>query len=62
MNYEPPLPLYIRLDIHIRLRSKKIVTELHEPGLSVSYDRVLQLENQLAIAVCLHTQRYVVCP
>lgn len=63
MNYETPLPLYIGLDIHTRLRSKKIVTELHELGLSVSYDRVLQLENQLATAVCLHTQKEgVVCP
>ena len=63
MKYEPPLPLYIGLDIHTRLRSKKIVTELHELGLSVSYDRVLQLENQLATAVSLHTQKEgVVCP
>lgn len=26
--------------------------ELHELGLSISYDRVLQIENQLATAVC----------
>ena len=57
MKYESPLPLYIGLDIHTRFRSKKIVTELHELGLSVSYDRVLQLENQLATAVSLHTQK-----
>ena len=63
MCYESPLPLFIGLDIHTRLRPKKIVTELHELGLSVSYDRVLQLENQLATAVCLHTQKEgVVCP
>ena len=63
MKYEPSLPLYIGLDILTRLRSKKIVTELHELGLSVSYDRVLQLENQLATAVSLHTQKEnVVCP
>ena len=57
LNYEPPLPVYIGLAILTRLRSKKIVTELHELGLSVSYDRVLQLKSQLATAVCLHTKK-----
>ena len=33
-------------------RSKKIITQLHELGLSVSYNRVVQLESQLATAVC----------
>ena len=49
--------LYMGLDIHTRLRSKNIVTEIHELGLSVTYDRFLQLENQLATAVSLHTQK-----
>ncbi len=44
MNYEPPLLLYIGLDIHTHLKSKNILTEIHKLVLSVSYDRVLQLE------------------
>ncbi len=38
--------------IHTETRSKKTVTELHDMGLSVSYDRILQLEDKLATAVC----------
>lgn len=54
--------MYIGIDIHTRLRSKKIVTELYELGLSVSYDRVLQLMSQLSTAICLHTQKEgIVC-
>ena len=52
LDREPPLPLYIRTKIHTEIRSKKIITQLYDLGLSVSYDRVLQLENQLATAIC----------
>ena len=30
--------------------------QMNELGLSVSYDRILQLENQLANSVCLHAE------
>ncbi len=52
LGREPPLPLYIGMKIHTETRSKKLITQLHDLGLSVSYDRVLQLESQLATAVC----------
>ena len=48
-NKEPPLPLYIGLKIHTETRSRM---QLYNLELSVSYYRVLQLENQLANAVC----------
>ena len=48
---EPPLPLYIGMKIHTETRSKKIIT-LHDLDLSVSYNRVLQLESWLVTAVC----------
>ena len=39
------------------------IKELHELGLSVSYDKILQLENQLATAVCEDIVRNgKVCP
>ena len=52
LECEPPLPLYIGLNIHTQTRSKKLVTQLFEFGLSISYNQVLQLEKQLAAAVC----------
>ena len=51
IDREPPLPLYIGIRIHTETRSKKLITELHDLGLSISYDSVLQLESQLATTV-----------
>ena len=63
LGYEPPLPLYIGLNVHTQTRSKQLILQLHELGLSVSYDRILQLENQLATAVCEDiVTKGVVCP
>ena len=52
LDLEPPLPLYIGMKIHTKTRSKKFITQSYELGLSVSYDRVLQVESKLAPAVC----------
>jgi hypothetical protein len=52
MSREPPLPLYIGIKIHTATRSKKIITQLYDLGLCISYDRVLEIESQLAISVC----------
>lgn len=52
LDREPPLALYIGMKIHTDTRSKKLITQLHDSGLSVSYDRILQLETQLGTAVC----------
>ena len=49
---EPPLPLYIGMKIHSETRFKKIIIQVHDLGLSVSCNRVLQLESRLATAVC----------
>ena len=58
---EPPLPLYIGMKIHTDTRSKETVKQLHQLGLSVSYDRVLQIESQLATATCadFHGTQYL---
>ena len=50
VDREPPLPIYI--NIHALTRSKKIIQPLHQMGISVSYDRVMQIEEWLATAVC----------
>ena len=63
LDYEPPLILYIGMNVHTQTRSKKLITQLCQMGLSVSYDRILQLENQLAISVCEFTKEIgLVCP
>lgn len=63
LDLEPPLPLYIGINIHTQTRSKKLVTQLYQFGLSVSYDQVIQIENQLAAGVCQHIAEIgLVCP
>jgi len=60
---EPPLPLYIGLSIHTLTRSKKMSVFLHTLGISISYNRVLELENLFATAMCKQFRdEGVVCP
>ena len=57
---EPPIPLFVGLHVHTQTRSKKIVNRM---GVSVSYDRVLEIENSLATAVCKRfEEENLVCP
>ena len=46
LNRELPLPIYIGLDIHQQTRSKKLITQFHCMGISISYDRVMDLEKK----------------
>ena len=48
---EPPLPLYIGFNIHSLTRSRTLITRLYQLGLSVSYDRILEIEDWLATSV-----------
>ena len=48
---QPPLPIYISLNVHSLTRCKKLITELYQLGLSVSYDRLIEIEDWLATAV-----------
>ena len=60
---EPPVPLYIGLNLHTQTRSKKVIDNLEKLGLSVSYDRILQLEHLLAKNVCEQFKlEGIVCP
>ena len=60
---EPPLPLYIGLDVHSHTRGKKLVNELCELGISVNYKRVLEIEDWFTSALCQRYQREdLVCP
>ena len=48
---EPPLPIYISLSVHSLTRCKKLITELYQLGLTLSYDRLMEIEDWLATAV-----------
>ncbi len=63
LDLEPPLPLYVGINVHTQTKSKRLVTQLCQFGLSVSYDRIIQVENQLATGVCQHIAEIgLVCP
>ena len=49
---EPPLPVYIGINVHAQTRSKKVVQQLYQMGISISYDRVIELEDLIATSVC----------
>lgn len=48
---EPPLPLFIGFNIHAMTRSKTLIAKLYQLGLSVSYQRIMELEEMLARSV-----------
>ena len=53
LEREPPLPVYIGLNIHGLTRSKHLINQLHQLGICISYERVLQLEDWIAKAICI---------
>ena len=51
------------LKVHSVNRRKKLIDELCSLGISISYDRVLQLENNIAFTMCKQFQSDgIVCP
>lgn len=49
--------------LHAGTRKRDLVDKLHKLGLSISYDRVLQISTDLANTVCrLYEEEGVVCP
>ena len=60
---QPPLPLFVGLNVHTETRSRKKVNTLYSLGISVSYQCVIDLENSLATTVCKHFEdEGLVCP
>ena len=44
---EPPLPIYLGLMTHAETRKRTLVDKLYNLGLSISYDRVLELSTDM---------------
>ena len=51
---EPPLPLYVGLRIHSSTRSKTLIEKMYQMGISVSYDRIMEIEDWLVSSLCQH--------
>lgn len=49
---ETPLPIYLDILIHTKTRKRELVEDLHELGLSISYDRVLDISSELGNEIC----------
>ena len=62
-NREPPLPVYLGLLVHAETRKKLLVDKLYRLGVSISYDRVMQISADLGNSVCAQFEADgVVCP
>ncbi len=60
---ETPLPIYVGLTIHARTRKCDLVDTMFTLGLSISYDRVMEISTELGNRVCeQYHQDQVVCP
>ena len=44
---ETPLPIYLGRMVHTKTRKRELVDTLHELGLSVSYDHVMDISSEL---------------
>ena len=63
VDQETRLPLYLGLLVHNKTRKRELIDILFKRGLSVSYDRVLQLSTDIANAVIdQYEDDGVVCP
>lgn len=60
---ETPLPIYMGLTLHAKTRKRDLVDTLFNLGLSISYDRVLELSTAINNRVCeQYMSDNVVCP
>lgn len=60
---ETPFPVYMGMSVYTKTRKRKLVEMLNEHGISISYDRVLEISAQLGDAtVSKYVKDGVVCP
>ena len=63
LDREPPIPLYIGMSLHTQTRSKQLVDQMAKLGISITYDRIVQVENSLAMSMCEQYKKdNIVCP
>ncbi|MES9881624.1 MAG: hypothetical protein ABW185_12160, partial [Sedimenticola sp.] len=60
---ETPLPIYTGLLVHAETRKRGLIDKLYDLGLSISYDRVLEISTDMGNRVCEQFEREsLVCP
>ena len=60
---ETPFPVYMGMAVYAKTRKRNLVEMLHDHGLCISYDRVLEISAQLGDAtVTKYVEEGVVCP
>ena len=60
---ETPFPIFLGMSVYAKTRKRMLVEMLHEHGISISYDRVLEVSAQLGdAAVSKYMKDGVVCP
>ncbi|KAK1906058.1 Nicotinate phosphoribosyltransferase [Dissostichus eleginoides] len=60
---ETPFPVYMGISVYAKTRKRKLIELLHGHGISISYDRVLEISAQLGEAtVSKYVEDGVVCP
>jgi len=62
-THETPLPIYVGLLMHARTRRRDLIESLFGLGLSISYDRVMEISTAMNNYVCeQYCSENVVCP
>ena len=60
---EPPFPVKIGLLVHAKTRKMSIVEKLAEEGLSISYNRVKDIQETITKQLCKkYNEEEIVCP
>ena len=60
---EPPLPMYLGVLLHNKTRKRRLVDTFHDMGLSISYDRVLEISTDIGTKICeCYDRMNTVCP
>lgn len=57
------MPVYLGVMLHTKTRKRELVDTLYDLGLSVSYDRVLEISSEFGYKLCsLYHREKAVCP
>jgi len=60
---ETPLSIYVGLVLHAETGKEKLVDKFYRLGLSISYDRVMQISSDLVNSICAQfEEEEIVCP
>ena len=60
---ETPVPIYVGLTVHARSRKRDLIDTLFDLGLSISYDRVMEISTAMNNRICeQYHSDHVVCP